>query len=502
MERLPGGLDRKKDQHIAGAGRHESPNEPLPANWHQLRIYQAIATMHCPMPEFVRFAQYQRMSNAPQNRDGRTDARAIFDAGVAGVQPAAVMNRARFHDLIDVVRGSQHVFVVGGGKAGPGMALALESLLEGNLDRIHGIVNVPNETARSTRRIILHRSRPMGTNEPTPAAAAGVEQMLELIAAATESDVVIVLLSGGGSALLPAPVTGISLQEKTLVTRLLSNAGATIQEMNCVRKHLSRIKGGRLAEAACKVGSIWSLIISDVVGDAIDVIASGPTAPDPTTFADVWEVIKRFHLVDSIPPTVAHYLKLGTAGQVPETPKHLPDRVHNAIIACNADALRSAEAEARRRDYNVTSLADAITGNTIDVAKTIAEITRNLRTSRKRTCLLFGGETTPVVGRNSGLGGRAQELVLALGCEFDEVCLEHVTILVGGTDGEDGPTDAAGAILDHSHWCEAKSLGINARDYLNGHDSYHFFEPIRGLIKTGLTGTNVMDLGIILSDPL
>src|SRR5262245_26685654 len=168
------------------------------------------------MPEFVRFAQYQRMSISPQIRDARTDARAIFDAGVAAVQPAVVLNHSRLNDLFEVASSSQRIIVVGGGKAGSGMALALESLLESQLDKVQGIVNVPNETAQLTRRIVLYPSRPMGINEPTPAAAASVEQMLELVGTASSSDLVIVLLSGGGSALLPAPVTGLSLYDKTL----------------------------------------------------------------------------------------------------------------------------------------------------------------------------------------------------------------------------------------------------------------------------------------------
>lgn len=432
----------------------------------------------------------------------RIDAKEIFAAGVNAVLPAHVLSASRIEKIIHAASQARRIIVVGGGKAGAGMVLALESALGPYLGRVEGIVNVPDDIVQPTQRVKLHASRPTGLNEPTFAGMAGVAQMMTLVKGAEMPDLVIVLLSGGASALMPAPVDGISLDDKIAITRLMSAAGVTIQEMNCVRKHLSCVKGGRLAEAASHAGSIWSLIISDVVGDPIDAIASGPTAPDPTTFAEAWRILESHHLLETVSANIVARLQLGVAGRIAETPKNLPDRVHNQIIARNADALSAAAAKARTLNYDVVSLDDSVTGETQAAAKSIVPMIRQLRKANKRTCMLIGGETTVTLAPEHGLGGRNQEFVLTLACELEETELGNVTILSGGTDGEDGPTDAAGAFLDQSVLRTAQGLGLNARDYLQRHDSYHFFNAVNAHMKTGLTGTNVMDVRIVLVSPM
>jgi hydroxypyruvate reductase/glycerate 2-kinase len=327
--------------------------------------------------------------------------------------------------------------------------------------------------------------------------------MLRLLATAGPDDVAVCLLSGGGSALLPAPADGITLDDKLAVTRLLHRSGATINEMNCVRKHLSRVKGGRLA-TAFRGKRLLTLVVSDVVGDPLDVIASGPTAPDPTTFADAVGVLDRYGLTGRVPLAVDQRLARGAAGDEPETLKELPRNVVNRVIGSNRVALDAAAAEAERRGYRVLDLGAFVEGDTAAVATAVAGVVRSIRRDAKPlappACVLVGGETTVVLGDNPGKGGRNQEFVLAVLQKLAATpeAVAGVTVLSGGTDGEDGPTDAAGALADAGTLERAAVRGLSAADHLRRHDAYPFFAATGDLLTPGLTGTNVMDVRVVL----
>ncbi len=434
----------------------------------------------------------------------RDHARAIWQAAVAAVDPFTLVRdilRRPDDTLRRALDGPGRILVVGGGKAGAAMAAGVEAALADRLDRIHGVINVPADSVRSLQSIRLHAARPAGSNQPTAEGVAGTEAMRELVAGAGPADVGLCLLSGGGSALLPAPVEGITLEEKQQVTRVLHACGATIDEMNCVRKHLSRIKGGGLAQA---FGGkpLFSLILSDVVGDPLDVIASGPTAADPTTFADALQVLERYQLISQAPPAVCTYLERGRDGRIPETPKHLPESVHNRILGNNARALAAARRQAESLGYPVLNLGSFLEGETRQAAVVLAGIVRSVRADGQPAppplCILSGGETTVTLGDDHGRGGRNQEFVLAALVKLGEKGLERVVVLSGGTDGEDGPTDAAGAIGDAGTLRRAAQRGLDPVRFLDRHDAYPFFEATGDLLKTGLTQTNVMDVRVFL----
>jgi hydroxypyruvate reductase/glycerate 2-kinase len=351
------------------------------------------------------------------------------------------------------------------------------------------------------RKVRLHPARPPGVNEPTAAGVAGADEMLRLLATAGPDDAAVCLLSGGGSALLPAPAEGVTLSGKLAVTKLLSRCGATINELNCVRKHLSRVKGGRLAEAF-RGKVLLALIISDVVGDPLDVIASGPTAADPTTFAEALAVFDRYRLRGKVPPAVVAHLERGAAGGIPETPKRVPGNVVNRIVGSNRLALAVGELRAAGLGYNVCNAGSAIEGETRDAAAHLCELAMRVRDHgepvKPPACILSGGETTVALGDSPGKGGRNQEFVLAALAHLGASDLSRVTVLSGGTDGEDGPTDAAGAVADSATRDAARAEHLDPDDFLRRHDAYTFFDRAGGLLRTGLTGTNVMDVRVIL----
>jgi hydroxypyruvate reductase/glycerate 2-kinase len=432
----------------------------------------------------------------------REHARQIWDAAVAAVKPEPLVRQAlAASDLAALLRAAPRILVVGAGKAGAAMSAAVEAALTPLLAKIEGFVNVPAGSEVPLQRIRLQAARPSGSNQPTEAGVKGAEEILRLVRSAGPEDVVLCLLSGGGSALLPTPAPGISLADKQQVTKLLHACGATINEMNAVRKHLSAVKGGRLAQAF--TGKLLvSLIISDVIGDPLDVIASGPTAPDPTTFADAWQVLDRYQLLDRAPAAGREQLRRGVAGENPETPKTLPGNVRNVVIGNNAKALAAAENHARRLGYQVLNLGSSIEGETRHVAVALAGIARSSRDHgvplRPPACILSGGETTVTLCAAPGKGGRNQEFVLSAAQYLGRDGLDRVVLLSGGTDGEDGPTDAAGAIADAETWQRAQANGLSATDFLARNDAYHFFEATGDLLKTGLTNTNVMDVRVML----
>jgi hydroxypyruvate reductase/glycerate 2-kinase len=434
----------------------------------------------------------------------RRHALAIWQAAVAAARPETLIRDALADPalpLLDAVSSASRILVVGAGKAGAAMSAGLEEALTDHLDRFEGVVNVPAESVRPLRAIRLHAARPAGTNQPTAEGLAGTQEILDLVASAGPQDVGLCLLSGGGSALLPAPVEGVTLADKQQVTQLLHACGATINEMNAVRKHLSRIKGGRLAQAFTG-RALFSLIISDVIGDPLDVIASGPTAADPTTYADALAVLDKYNLRARVPPAVLDHLKRGAGGQVPETPKALPDHVRNIVLGNNARSLAAAQSEAHRLGYRILNLGSYIEGETREIAFAMAGIVRSIRAQRQPLppplCVLSGGETTVTLGDSHGLGGRNQEFVLAAALKLGRDGLRDVVVLSGGTDGEDGPTDAAGAVADNETLIKAERLGLAPADFLARHDAYHFFAATGDLLRTGLTQTNVMDVRVLL----
>jgi glycerate 2-kinase len=416
-------------------------------------------------------------------RDYRAEAQAIWWAGVRAVDPALLVRQALEQIQLPA---TGRILVTGCGKAGAAMTQALVDALPNH--NLVGLVNVPEGHPAKIGPITLHPTRPAGSNFPTEAGVWGAEQMLELYRTAGPNDVGICLISGGGSALLPAPVDSISLKEKSAITKALSSAGASIVELNTVRKHLSRIKGGRLAQAFTGKRLI-SLILSDVLGDDLCVIASGPTAVDGSTFNDAVVMLKKFNVWNSCSPRVQEYLLNSTD----ETMKALPPNIENYIIGSNAVAVQAVAAKARELGYSVIELGSLEDGDTTALAKTYAQSVWDLWISHEPWCIIGGGETTVNLGSSPGKGGRNQEFVLAFVQEMGEL-MGRFTILSGGTDGEDGPTDAAGAIADG----QTLQTSLNPADYLDRHDAYHFFEQAGGLLKTGLTGTNVMDVRVML----
>ncbi len=325
-------------------------------------------------------------------------------------------------------------------------------------------------------------------------------EVLKLLRQADKDTFVVFLISGGGSALLCCPYEGISLVEKQVVTELLLKAGANIQELNTVRKHISAVKGGRLAEIAYPAKMI-SLILSDVIGDHLDVIASGPTSPDTSTYADAMKVIQKYGLAARMPENVINILTNGAQGHIPETPKKgapIFRGMNNIIIGSNAIAMEAAKKAAERSGYKTAIISTELSGEASEVAKDLAKAALDRKKTLRRgekACLIAGGETTVTV-KGDGKGGRNTELALAFGIVIQEE--SGITFLSAGTDGTDGPTDAAGAVVTSQMFSEALKYGLDPQDYLRRNDSYNFFKTINGLVITGPTGTNAMDIQLIL----
>jgi hydroxypyruvate reductase len=440
----------------------------------------------------------------PSLQELRRDAREIFAAALKAADPIDATKRhlrtersllwigERFYDL------SQHerVFIVGAGKASGRMALALQGLLRERLSG--GIVIVKRGYAVSAEKIdIVEAGHPI----PDQAGVDATEKIIALLRQTGERDLVLCPISGGGSALLTAPVPGLSLEAKQRTTEALLQCGAAIQEINAVRKHISKVKGGRLAKLACP-SALASLILSDVVGDPIAAIASGPTAPDPSTFGDCLELIKRYALGAKIPPFVRDFLAAGARGEVEETPKpgaNVFDRIYNFVVGNNQLALSAARQKAEALGYHVLALSSSLEGEARGVAAEHAAIAKQIRSNGKPVgppaCVISGGETTVKV-LGDGLGGRNQEFALSAAIEIEG--LEGVVALSGGTDGTDGPTDAAGGVVDGTTLQRAKAKGLEARDFLDRNDSYHFLQATGDLLVTGPTFTNVMDIRLVL----
>ena len=392
----------------------------------------------------------------------------------------------------------QRIFVVGGGKASGTMAEALEAILGDKITS--GEVNILRGTKSSfkTRSINLNEA-----DHPVPSIDGinGVKKMLDLVDEAKEDDLIIALISGGGSALMPAPAGEISLEEKQQITMGLLKSGATIHEINTVRKHISNFKGGQLAKYACKHGaSLISLILSDVVGDPLDSIASGPTAPDETHFQDAIEILQRYKLWDETPETIKRRLNDGVAQKIPETPKEMPPFCHNVIIGSNFSACTAAKLRAEELGLNSLILTSSMEGEARHIGIAFAAIAKEIHTHGhplpKPCAIIAGGETTVTV-TGTGKGGRNQEICLGAAMKLREK-MDGVAFGSIGTDGIDGPTDAAGALIDPSTILRAREKGLDPQKRLENNDAYHFFQELSDLVLTGPTGTNVMDLIILI----
>jgi glycerate 2-kinase len=419
----------------------------------------------------------------------RHDAKAILMAALAAADPTAAVEQV-LRNLEDLGR-YERVFVVGAGKAGGTMARAVEQLLGSRISA--GCVNVKDGDTAKTQLIEL---RPCGHPVPDERGFNGSRRIAEICVDASANDLVICLLSGGASALTPYPAPPITLSEKQETTRLLLASGAGIHEINAVRKHLSAIKGGQLARLAAPA-RVLSLILSDVVGDDLDVIGSGPTAPDASTFETAYAVLEKYELRDRVPARVRERLKNG-ARETVKAADPLFENVENVIVGSNQKSLESAARAAKEMGYRTFILSSTIEGETKDVARMHAAIARQIRThaqpARPPVCMISGGETTVTMrDGNVGKGGRNQEFALA--AAMDIAGLENVLILSAGTDGSDGPTDAAGAMADGTTVERANSMAAAA---LEDHDAYPLFEQLGDLVITGSTGTNVMDLHLIL----
>ncbi len=434
----------------------------------------------------------------------RNDATAIFHAGLRAADPVEAVRRhlAREGDLLRVPDGEYslsalgNIHLVGMGKASAAMAEPVLDLLG---DRITGgVINVKHGHARPLPGIRVNEA---GHPVPDEAGLAGTDQILRLVKGAGAEDLVICLVSGGGSALSPAPAPGLTLADKQETTRRLLECGATIHEINAVRKHLSRVKGGRLARVAYPA-RILSLLLSDVVGDDLDTIASGPTVPDRSTFRDCLEVLDRRGIRGSIPAPVLRLLEEGDAGGAPETPKPGDpafERTRNLVVGSNALAVEAARARALELGYHPLILSTFVEGESREVARVHAAIAKEILSSGnpvpRPACVISGGETTVRI-RGEGKGGRNQEFALAAALEIQG--LEDVLILSGGTDGTDGPTDAAGAMADGTTVARGRKAGEEAGAHLARNDAYPFFQALGDLLMTGPTFTNVMDLRLVL----
>ena len=393
----------------------------------------------------------------------------------------------------------ENIYVVGGGKACAPMAKAMEGLLGDKID--NGIIVVKYDHGLSLKKIeTVEASHPI----PDENGERGASDILRLLSGTGEKDLIICLISGGGSALLVQPHKGITLQDIQTASAELLACGATIDEINTVRKHLSSIKGGQLAKAAYP-STLITLMLSDVVGDPMDIIASGPTVPDGSTFEDAYSIIQKYSLEEKISNSVCGFLGSGKIGEIEETPEHgnkIFDNTQNVIVGSNKIALNAAEKRAKDMGYNTIVLSSLVEGESREAAKFFAaiakEVSRTGTPVSKPACIIAGGETTVTI-RGKGKGGRNQEFTLSAAMEIEG--FEGVVILSAGTDGTDGPTDATGAIVDSNTCKDArKKFNLNAEEFLSRNDSYSFFKKTGEHIVTGPTMTNVMDIMISLID--
>jgi len=434
--------------------------------------------------------------------DQRQIAINIFLAGVDSVKPDNLIKRyvsinqntLRIENLVFNLSEIKNIYVVGAGKASAAMAKTIEVVLGSRITA--GRIITKYEHSVPLRFIEITEA---GHPVPDENGIEGTQQILSMITKAGKDDLVICLISGGGSALLADVPEGCTLGDLKTLNNILLKTGANIIEMNCIRKHLSKVKGGQLAKTASPA-SVVSLILSDVIGDPLDVIASGPTAPDPSTFDEAMAILKKYEIENEIPGQIHQVLKEGFEKKRPETLKPTDEilaHTHNLIIGTNLLALKTAREKAEYSGYETQIITNKLEGDIIAVSSYIFETIINAKSKKsdKKICLLFAGEPTVKITGN-GLGGRNQHLALLVAGLLKD--LPGITFLSGGTDGSDGPTDAAGAVVDSSTSKNASDLNLDIDQYITNFDSYHFFKKEGGLIITGPTQTNVMDLMVVL----
>ncbi len=431
----------------------------------------------------------------------RNDATKIFMSAINAVKPGHLIQNKVFLEN-DILKIGPHpfnlceyerIYIIGAGKASAMMARALEEVLGAKID--YGVISVKYGHSVECHKIkIIEAGHPVLDQN----GLAATDQILKLAQGATESDLIICLISGGGSALLESLPTNISLHDLQKVFELLLGCGSNIEEMNTVRKHLSLVKGGQLTRTIYPATCI-SIILSDVIGDSLNAIASGPTAPDPTTFKKAWDIIEKYNLINQLPDSVRSHLDQGVKGKIEDTLKPedpIFGKVNNFIIGNNLLALKTAQEEAKRLGYNTLILTSRVQGEAREVAQVVASIAQEIEIYdlpiKKPACFLMGGETT-VTLRGKGKGGRNQELALAALIAMEKVKKDYV-IVSCGTDGTDGPTDAAGGMVDYEVMKNAVNLQLNPQTHLDENNAYPFLQKTGGLIKTGPTGTNVMDI--------
>ncbi|HOW09371.1 MAG TPA: glycerate kinase [Bacteroidales bacterium] len=435
--------------------------------------------------------------------NGREAAQKIFLAGVRSVLPGSLMaNVMSLKDQTLFVGGHEipighieNIFVIGAGKASAAMGHYVETTLG---DRIKGghIVVKYGHSCKLKRIEVTEAGHPV----PDSNGFRATGEIIRIAANASENDLVICLISGGGSALMADLPDDLLPEELYIVNNLLVRCGAAINEINCVRKHLSKVKGGQLARIV-RPASLLTLIISDVIGNPPEVIASGPTVPDPSTFREALDVIMKYNLASDVTSGVMNYLREGAAGNKPETPKpgdHVFDDVLNIIAGTNQNALKGAKAEALKLGYRTYIIDDSVQGDVESVSEMIVSTAVSFKNNAdipKPVCLLFGGETTIRV-TGEGQGGRNQHLALTAALRLNN--LPGITILAAGTDGNDGNTDAAGAVVDSGTVPSALSKNIDPAVFISEFDSYSLFRKEGGLIVTGPTFTNVMDLMVVV----
>lgn len=438
------------------------------------------------------------------NREARALALASIESAVNSVDPRRLLeSRLSLKNSVIHINGYsfdlrqfKRIYVTGAGKASGSMAEGVEQVLGRRIT--DGFVTVPYANKNRTDIIKLHQaSHPI----PDEAGVNGARRMLEMATQAKQDDLIICLISGGGSSLMPLPRDDIQIAEKKEITQALLKCGATISEINTVRKHISDIKGGWLAKKA-HPATILNLILSDVVGDHLEFIASGPTVPDPTTFIDAIIVLKKYGLWDSVPKSIRKVLSDGEKHLIPETPKANDEafkKVHNVIVGNNATASLAACRHLNSAGLNTILLTSTLEGEARCVGTMLASIACEVSSSgnpvRKPAGIVAGGETTVTV-TGKGSGGRNQEIALAAALRLDG--MDGIVVASASTDGVDGPTDAAGAIVDGRTLARAKKMGLTPQEYLAENDSYDFFSKIGDLILTGPTGTNVNDISTIV----
>ncbi|NWF75536.1 MAG: glycerate kinase [Nitrospirae bacterium] len=422
----------------------------------------------------------------------------IFFSAIKAVLPYDTVGNHCSNILSAYIDGKFNNFIVAGfGKAACPMAKAIEDFL---MEFITNGIVITKYSHCSRYKLEKLQLFEAGHPIPDENGVKGTIEILNILRGNDANTLVVFLISGGGSALLTAPCKGILLHEKQYLTELLLHAGADIQELNTVRKHVSMVKGGRLAEIAYPAKMI-SLILSDVIGDKLDVIASGPTSPDQTTYNDALNVLRKYDLIERVPRMILDILQKGNEGLLSETPKQTNrvfERVENIIIGSNKIALEAARDKAKALGFDVLLFSSEITGEAREAGRLLAKKALEIRKSslsNEKKCLISGGETTVTI-KGCGSGGRNMELALSFAQEIEGI--EGIMLLSAGTDGTDGPTDAAGAIVNGHTISKARADGLDPDDYLKNNDSYTFFKRIDELFITGPTYTNVMDIQIIL----